>query len=876
MKTRRFYQFGPFRLFPEEFLLTRDGEPVYLKPKVFETLLVLIENRGRILDKETLMQKLWQDSFVEEANLTVNISQLRKALGQSESGERFIDTVPRRGYRFTADVQEVSGDEIVTVINEYTLSRISIEEEQPANETDLLPSGHLIAGGRLKRKTTFRAIVIAVAATLIIGAVGLWFYWRATNMRWATAAIAQIEDLVQEEKYFDAYDLAIEVKKYAPNQPSLLRLLPLVSDDLTVLSEPAGANVYLTRVNMDQSGQSRKRELVGATPLNHLEIARGDYILDIEKDGFAALHRTLSSALDRVERSSLGPATLRREVKMVARKSGELEIRFDADAPIRIHAKLIPLAESPGRMVFVPGGEYTLVGYGKPTGTTVRLDDFFIDQFEVTNSEYKEFVSAGGYLKQQFWKFPFQKEGKEVSWPEAMESFKDRTGLNGPRSWSNQTFPEGKDQHPVTDITWYEAAAYAEFRGKKLPTIFQWEKAARNGSFTHTHWSVMPWGLSTTSDRLITRANFLTHGTVPVDSFPSGMSSYGCYNMAGNVAEWCLNSRGTGFTVAGGSWKDPFYIFSEFAAYPSFHSTDSTGFRCVINSSHQSGDQGDIALSPTEDIPVYRATSRTEAQALVRHYQYDKTPLEARIEDVQQTDLWQREKISYAGAGGERAFAYLYLPKNTQTPVQVIHYVPTDAAYYGWTLPDEIEAHAAPYIKAGRAVFAVALKGYKERPWPPDHEMPKRDSVAFRDLVINWAIDHHRGLDYLVTRNEVDTGKIACFAVSVNNRKLALIGSEARYAAVILMGAGLIRSWADMIAEANGVNFLPHILAPKLMINGRYDEAMSFRAEAEPLYRLLRAPKELVVVDQGHVPSLEVSVPTINRWLDQTLGLVKR
>ena len=470
METQRFYQFGPFRLFPEEYLLTKDGEPVYLKPKVFETLLVLVESGGRILDKETLMQRLWQDSFVEEANLTVNISQLRKALGQSEGGERFIDTVPKRGYRFIANVEELSTDEVVTVINEYTVSRISIEEEETAAVTDQLPAGHLIESRSLRRKTTSRAIVIAAIVSLFIATLGLWFYWRAANVRWANGAIARVEDLAREEKYFDAYDLAIKAKKYIPDQPSLTRLLPLISDDLTVSTSPSGARVYLTRVIIDESSPVQTRELVGTTPFTHLEIARGEYILDIEKDGYAPIRRTLSSTLDRVERSNLGPARLRREVKMVETKSGKLEIRFDADAPIQVEAKLIPASESPNRMVFVPGGEYTLVGYGKPTQTTVRLDDYFIDQFEVTNSEYKEFVSAGGYLKQQFWKFPFRKDGREISWQEAMQSFRDRTGLNGPRSWSNQTFPDGKDQYPVTDITWYEAAAYAEFRGKQLPT----------------------------------------------------------------------------------------------------------------------------------------------------------------------------------------------------------------------------------------------------------------------------------------------------------------------------------------------------------------------------------------------------------------------
>ena len=93
-------------------------------------------------------------------------------------------------------------------------------------------------------------------------------------------------------------------------------------------------------------------------------------------------------------------------------------------------------------------------------------------------------------------------------------------------------------------------------------------------------------------------------------------------------------------------------------------------------------------------------------------------------------------------AAGEQSFAYLYLPKHSRRPVQVIHYVPTDGAFYGFTVTEEVEAHAAPYIKAGRAIFVVVLKGYRERPWSSDHTPPREDSVKLREMVVNWAIDH--------------------------------------------------------------------------------------------------------------------------------------
>ena len=107
-QVKQLYEFGPFRLDPTEHTLRRDGRPIPLRPKVFDLLLVLVENRGHLVDKEKLMSSVWTEQFVEEGNINKNISMLRQALGESDSGHKFIETVPKRGYRFVADVREVN------------------------------------------------------------------------------------------------------------------------------------------------------------------------------------------------------------------------------------------------------------------------------------------------------------------------------------------------------------------------------------------------------------------------------------------------------------------------------------------------------------------------------------------------------------------------------------------------------------------------------------------------------------------------------------------------------------------------------------------------------------------------------------------------
>jgi DNA-binding winged helix-turn-helix (wHTH) protein/TolB-like protein/Tfp pilus assembly protein PilF len=132
------YEFGPYRLDTTERLLLRDGERVALTPKAFETLVVLIERRGQLVEKEELMKALWPDSFVEDANLTNNVWALRKTLGESQNGQRYIETVPKRGYRFTASVREIPHESEAFVLEKHTLTRVITEEEvQTSSEEDV-------------------------------------------------------------------------------------------------------------------------------------------------------------------------------------------------------------------------------------------------------------------------------------------------------------------------------------------------------------------------------------------------------------------------------------------------------------------------------------------------------------------------------------------------------------------------------------------------------------------------------------------------------------------------------------------------------------------------------------------------------------------
>ncbi|MYB66206.1 formylglycine-generating enzyme family protein [Candidatus Poribacteria bacterium] len=184
-------------------------------------------------------------------------------------------------------------------------------------------------------------------------------------------------------------------------------------------------------------------------------------------------------------------------------------------------------------MVYIPAGEF-LMGSDKKEAKksekpvhNVYTDGFFMDKYLVTNAQFKEFVDANPQ-----WRKP------QPSKDHIDEIYHDGAYLE---HWYENNFPRGKEEHPVTKVSWYAATAYAQWVGKRLPTEAEWEKAARGGLEGMQY----PWG--DTIDT--TKANYLFHigSTTPVGQYPP--NRYGLYDMCGNVWEWCLDAYQTRFYV---------------------------------------------------------------------------------------------------------------------------------------------------------------------------------------------------------------------------------------------------------------------------------------------------------------------------------------
>jgi eukaryotic-like serine/threonine-protein kinase len=810
------FAFGPYTLDLTRGALLRGAAELKLRPKSFETLKYLVLNSGRLVPKAELISVLWPDAVsVSDDSLTHCIRDVRRALG--DDGQALIRNVPGRGYMFVVPTE---------VIPAQTGRVQEDEKPEPAATQEPRRSANLI-------KIPTRA---AAAAVLIVLAIAGWAWKNGTDRNRARASISRVQHLAAEGKYPEGYDLALEVLRHIPAEPTVTRLMSELSDDLSISTTPAGAEVFLRRLG------SPDVQRVGVTPIQRLSVVRGEYILSIRKAGYLDFERSWSSALGRMGLLNRTPWV------------------------IRLEYQLREALNAPRNMAFIPGGEYKLQSQSRPSEARAGLGDYFIDKFEVSNRDFKAFVDGGSYNIRALW------PSAEVA-----GTLKDKTGLPGPRAWVAGTFPEGKQTHPVTGVTWFEAAAYCQSQGKDLPTLFQWEKAARFSLRAPVAGVVFPWGLL--DPAVVTqRANFASMGTAPVDSFEFGMSPFGVYNMAGNVMEWVRNRYDDGFTTAGGAWSDPIYQFANYGNRPALRGDDTVGFRCSATPGAAAGDQGGMRFVSTERVFDYPVSTDREFRESKARYAHKATPLNAAVLATKETEQWRREEIAFDGYGGEQVKAFLYLPKSSTPPYQVIHHLSGMPWWYGLPVTHVIEdgaARMAPYIRSGRAMLLVVLKGFAGREPVGAYARLEHGSALHIEMLEQWAIDMKRGVDYLETRADIDNRKIAFWNDSTVALGAVFAALDDRYSSVIFIGAGIGPNLQHVRADVNPLHFLPHIPPPKLMLHGLYDDGHPLRTSLQVL-RMMKEPRKHVTFVGGHIPAPETAVPIINTFLDEALGPVSR
>jgi hypothetical protein len=239
------------------------------------------------------------------------------------------------------------------------------------------------------------------------------------------------------------FDMAVTAEKYLPNDPTLAKLWPSIATTMSIDTEPAGAGIYWK----DYDTPAAEWRFSGVSPLKEVKVPRDYLRLEIRKPGYQTIE--------------------------LAMPSFALGIR-----PIVQHLKMDPIGSLPENMVRIPKSTTDMEIVGLEKYGPKELPEFLIDKFEVTNRQFKAFMDAGGYTNSAYWTLPIVEGGKVIPLSLALGRFTDRTGRRGPATWEAGSYPDGTENHPVTGVSWYEAAAYAAYAHKQLPTVFHWAAVA--------------------------------------------------------------------------------------------------------------------------------------------------------------------------------------------------------------------------------------------------------------------------------------------------------------------------------------------------------------------------------------------------------------
>jgi len=491
-------------------------------------------------------------------------------------------------------------------------------------------------------------------------------------------------------------------------------------------------------------------------------------------------------------------------------------------------------------------------------GTTISLPDYWMDRFEVTNRQFRTFVDAGGYRTREYWKVPIIENGRTLPWDEAMTRLLDKTGRPGPSTWELGSYLAGQADAPVSGVSWYEAAAYAAFAGKALPTAFQWRGAAIGG-------------VDGIFADILTLSNFGMKGPDAVGS-RGGLGPYGTYDMAGNVREWCWNESVGGRMILGGGWNQASYKYLDLDVQPALERPPANGFRLVKNLEPQPPASYANVLPHTRDYSKEAPVNDATFAILRGLYRYDPRPLNEKIERSEETPDWRQETVTLDTAyGAERLIVHIFLPKSSSPPYQTIVFFPGGDAPLLRSSRDLRLTTVDFVIRSGRALVFPVYKGTYER-WA---DIPGIN--ARRDVTIASEKDFSRAIEFIDTRADLDHDRIGFYGDSRGGIiGVILTALEPRLKVSVLLGAGLPP--LQLPPEIDLLNFAPRVHVPTLMVAGRSDFLVPVQSAQVPLFRLLGVAhehKRHTLFDGGHAPSqLSDVIREILDWFDRYLGPV--
>jgi dienelactone hydrolase len=376
---------------------------------------------------------------------------------------------------------------------------------------------------------------------------------------------------------------------------------------------------------------------------------------------------------------------------------------------------------------------------------------------------------------------------------------------------------------------------------------------------------------------IIPLSNYHGTGPVPVGR-TKALSPYGTYDMAGNVSEWCWNEERPGKRyLLGGAWdsEGDYYAFGRGEARSSTDRPPTSGFRCVRYTTPPPKQFTDpLTPPPPLDYSTAKPVSDDVFEIYRSMYLYDHSGLDAKVEAVDESPAWRKEKVTFRTAyGDERMAAYLFVPKSSRPPYQTVVFMPWVTAMFAPSSANLVCMEWVNFvIRSGRAVLYPVYPGTYGRRAPPG------TAIGYRDWVIMAAKDLGRSIDYLETRPDMRKDALAFYGASMGAQFGPYLAVEGRIKTAVLAD-GAFPPWR-LKPEVDPVNFAPRVKIPVLMINGRYDWVEPVEETQNPMFRAFGTPekdKRHVLLETTHYSLLagEPFTREVLGWFDKYLGPVK-